>query len=59
MPKSMRKELQTYWLTYYYLFLVAPPVADDTNENWRRWKCGDIYKSQCMKRQLDESAQAL
>ena len=24
----MRKGLQTHWLTYYYLFLIAPPVAD-------------------------------
>ena len=24
----MYKELQTHWLTYYYLFLIALPVAD-------------------------------
>ena len=24
----MRKGLQTHWLTYYYLFLIALPVAD-------------------------------
>lgn len=39
-PKSMRNGLQTHWLTYVYLFLIAPPVIDDTNENWGKWKYG-------------------
>ena len=32
-PKSMCKRLQIHWLTYYYLFLIASLVTNDTNKN--------------------------